>query len=136
MKCLLLFLLAQIADISSYSQNKIQSTADYSYRLFPFVTNFSQCHYYKEALYKDCRFYDSMQLKSSEFDDLTDFTEACFYGKSRFRDLDFSSSVVFDDARFSSYVSFSDLAFHGDTEMTFNRTILPDTLIFDYNSQI
>jgi len=93
-------------------------------------------YFENEVSYKDSKFNNIVKIISTDFEDQIDFTNVNFNNNVILRDLTLHGDVCFDNAKFSHYASFSDLVFEDLSEMTFNRTKLPDTLIFDYNSKI
>ncbi|MEO5991088.1 MAG: pentapeptide repeat-containing protein [Ferruginibacter sp.] len=123
---------------SNWNYTYLLDTSDESYANNTFLKGLliDSSHFYRDLVFTNSTFNNILKFHTSEFDGQVDCSDATFNNKVIFRDLTFNGDVSFDNAVFSNYASFSDLIFGDNVEMTFNRAKLPDTIIFDYNSQI
>jgi Pentapeptide repeats (9 copies) len=109
---------------------------DFSLKTFKYSLEISESKINNDIFFKQCVFDHRIKFINIDFGEQLDFSDANFKDAAIFRGLAFSADVSFDNATFSTYASFSDLIFEKDASMTFNRTRLPDTLVFDYDSKI
>ncbi len=88
------------------------------------------------SLIDSCNFDSVADFRNAEFGDTVWFNSTQFKSNSIFSYAKFNTAVYFDSVHFNHYVWFNGIRLTDNTELSFYKSILPDTLDFSFIRKI